>query len=77
MCQLISSQLFTKILRAADAQGKEAYHLSEAETKEGKGSSQVMNLITVDCDRFGALATKIWNISNALIACKHTCNMMI
>lgn len=48
----------------------EAQHLSDEDKESGKGRSQVMNLLIIDTGTIAGLATRIWNLTNALIGCK-------
>jgi hypothetical protein len=61
-------QLYSKILRSTDAKAMEAHHLTDEETESGKGRSQVMNLLTIDSGMIASLATKVWDLTNALIS---------
>lgn len=66
----------------------EAHQVSDEESKAGRGRSQVgcnphsairlligkvMNLLVIDCQRFGLLASQIWNLSDSfLLSTNHT-----
>ena len=45
----------------------EAHHLTNEEKEMGKGRSQVMNLLTIDTGTIAGMATKVWDITNAII----------
>lgn len=52
----------------------EAHHLSDEEKESGKGRSQVMNLLILDTGTIAGLATKVWNLTNAMIGRKSALN---
>lgn len=63
-------QLFKKILRVTDVKTIEAHNLTDKQTEEGKGRSQIINLLTIDSGSMAGLSCHLWNASNALIARK-------
>ncbi len=68
MKRLTALQLFSKILRTADAQAKETHHASDADRSPGEGRSQVMNLLTIDTNTIASLATIAPNVTNSIIS---------
>lgn len=68
MKRLTALQLFSKILRTADAQAKETHHASDADRSTGEGRSQVMNLLTIDTNTIASLATIAPNVTNSIIS---------
>ncbi|ORX40310.1 hypothetical protein BD324DRAFT_607321 [Kockovaella imperatae] len=64
----LASILFSKILRTADAAVVETHLASEEDREDGKGRSQVMNLLTIDNNTIASIATIAPNVTNSAIS---------
>ncbi|OCF43038.1 hypothetical protein I317_03131 [Kwoniella heveanensis CBS 569] len=64
----LASMLFSKILRTTDAKALEAHNVAEGDKDaQGRGRSQVMNLLTIDTGTIASMAIHTWGFANGLI----------